>query len=202
MGMTCSLWRVTVSDVERLAAAGPNQIQEFLFGEATPTAQQGKRAGLIGWLKNLSPIQIETGGELSQPIDGKGTQARAELDLDKAWHGLHYLFTSTAWEGNEPACFLLKGGDDLGEDEIGNSIPRVLRPVHVRQFAAFLSELSQDELTRRYNPEQMMKLEIFPEVWNRGDEEDLEHLLDAFDDLREFMRTAANAADAIVLLVN
>jgi Domain of unknown function (DUF1877) len=78
----------------------------------------------------------------------------------------------------------------------------VLRPVHVRQFAAFLSELSQDELTRRYNPEQMMKLEIYPEVWNRGDEEDLEYLLDAFDDLREFVRTAANAGDAIVVLVN
>src|SRR5262245_51191373 len=30
--------------------------------------------------------------------------------LDKAWHGIHYLLTGTAWEGVLPLDFLVRGG--------------------------------------------------------------------------------------------
>ena len=28
-----------------------------------------------------------------------------DIDIDKAWHGLHFLFTGAAEEGPEPGCF-------------------------------------------------------------------------------------------------
>jgi Domain of unknown function (DUF1877) len=200
MGMTCTLWRVALSDAQRLANTSPDQIEEFLFGERIRTRSPTKRQGLIGWLKSLSPITIETTTG-SPPTDSSHTRARGQLDLDWAWHGLHFLLTSTAWEGDEPACFLLKGGDDLGEDEIGNDVPRVLSPVQVQRFAQFLAQLSAEELTRRYGPARMMKLEIYPEVWNRGRESELPDLLDAFEQLREFVRTAATEGEAVIILV-
>src|SRR5688500_6275073 len=36
-------------------------------------------------------------------------------DLDKAWHGIHYLLTGTAWEGAEPLNFLVAGGRPVGD---------------------------------------------------------------------------------------
>jgi hypothetical protein len=199
MGMTCTLWRVTEADVQRLAHASGDQIAEFLFGKPI---EPPKRSGLIGWLKSLSPITIEAPPELPTSPEGGGTDVRAEIDLDKAWHGLHFLFTSTVSEGDEPACFLLKGGDDLGEDEIGDSIPRVLRPVQVQQFVRFLSQLSTEELTRRYDPARMTKLEIYPEVWDRDRESAMQSLLDAFEELRDFVSAVAAEGEAIVVLVN
>jgi hypothetical protein len=196
--MTCTLWRVAEPNVQRLVRSRPDEIEEFLFGERiTPPAPQG--GGVLGWLKRLSPIRVETVDDYPQP-SGKGTQAQGELDLEKAWHGLHFLFTGTAWEGTEPGCFLLKGGEDLGEEGIGDSVPRLLQPSLVQQFSTFLMRLTEEELTARYDPVRMTKLEIYPEMSDR--ETGLEHLLDAFDEVRAFVRTAATEGDAIVILVS
>ena len=78
----------------------------------------------------------------------------------------------------------------------------MLRPVRVQQFARFLSQLSADELADRYDPARMMKLEIYPEVWDRDRDSELQHLLDAFEELRDFVRTAATEGEAVVVLLN
>jgi hypothetical protein len=201
VGVTCTLWRVSEADVRRLAAQ-PDQIEVFLFGERVGR-QVPAGGGVLGWLKRLSPITIETVPPLSS--EPPRTQARGELDLDKAWQGLHFLFTGTAEEGDEPACLLLRGGEDVGDDEIGNGIPRVLRPEQVEQFATFLSQRTAEELSQRYDPERMRALEIYPEVWDDAQNAPgtaLNYLLGSFEELRDFVRTAAAERDALVILVS
>lgn len=53
-----------------------------------------------------------------------------EVDIDKAWHGLHYLLTGTAWEGAPPLNFLAAGGREVGEVESGTAIRP--RTTHLR----------------------------------------------------------------------
>jgi hypothetical protein len=199
MGMTCSLWRASESDIERLSTASVADIETFMFGR--PTAPPKRQPGLVGWLKSLSPIQIETAGD-TPLADDFDERADRELHLEGTWHGLHYLFTGTAWEGEEPACLLLKGGDDLGDDEIGNSVPRVVRPQRLEEFAKYLSQLSDTELTRRYNPVMMMKLDIDPGQWDEREQEELAGLLAAYRDVRDFVGQAAAAGDGLIIHVD
>jgi hypothetical protein len=44
--------------------------------------------------------------------NGKGD----ELEVDKAWHGLHFLLTGSAWEGSFPLNFIVAGGQEVGDD--------------------------------------------------------------------------------------
>lgn len=197
MGMTCGLWRVQTSEIERLMADS-DALEAFLY---TERAAQSPPAGggLLGFLKRLSPITITTDG----PLPPGFPEHRADqLDLDKAWHGLHFLFTGTAWKGEEPASFLVEGGEEMGDDEIGDSIPRLIRPDRVRAFSVFLAGLSAEELKRRFEPARMTKLEIYPEkIWIRDEPSPLEYLLSAFDDLNAFVQgTAAANAGLIVHL--
>jgi hypothetical protein len=46
--------------MENLGRASSDQIEEYLFGEPIEAPAPPKRRGLIGWLKSLSPITIET----------------------------------------------------------------------------------------------------------------------------------------------
>src|ERR1700722_3238791 len=46
-------------------------------------------------------------------------EAYADLDVDKAWHGLHFLLTGTAWEGAPPLDFIVKGGRQIGDVDVG-----------------------------------------------------------------------------------
>jgi hypothetical protein len=65
----------------------------------------------------------------------------------------------------------------------------------VRRFAAFLTELTPDELRRRYDAARMTKLEIYPyDDWTResGDgDSPIEWLLDCFAEVRTFVSKAA-----------
>jgi hypothetical protein len=200
MGLTCVLWRVTDADVARLSGASAAEVTDFLFGALEREPSRPK--GLVGWLKDLSPIRIESAEDHLDAPRGPG-QARAELDLDKSWHALHYLFTGTAWQGEEPACFLVQGGTVLGEDADEERLPRVLSRPQVAAFATFLRALDADELMRRFDPARMTAIEIYPEIWSRHEERDqtLAYVLENFSTLRAFVLAAAADGDRLVVMV-
>ena len=138
MAMTATLRRVSAAELHRLRAS-PAELGALLGegGEGLPV-EEVKPRGLLGLLWRFVPITISQ-------VSGSAPASRAlaepnahQLDLDKAWHGLHFLFTGTAWEGTEPANFLLSGGIDLGDDESWGPV-RGLEPEVVRRIAAFLA---------------------------------------------------------------
>ncbi|MGH9935284.1 MAG: YfbM family protein [Blastocatellia bacterium] len=99
------------------------------------------------------------------------------VDLDKAWHGIHFLLTRSAWDGAEPLCYLVKGGEEIGAED---DCARLLRPNQIADWANALSTISSDDLRKRYDPAAMTKTDIYPEIWDRAEEEqgNLEYLLD------------------------
>ena len=127
MGMTGTVWRVTPADVRRLERASQREVSDFLFGAPSGPV---RAKGLRGWFNRFSPITIESYEDYLDAPRGPGG-ARAELDVDKAWHGLHFLFTGTAEGGDEPACFLTEGGSILGEDPGVEQLELRLEPVPV-----------------------------------------------------------------------
>lgn len=50
-----------------------------------------------------------------------------EIDLDKAWNGIHYLQTGAALEGDPPLNFILFGGVEIGFEDVGYGAARALR---------------------------------------------------------------------------
>jgi len=126
-----------------------------------------------------------------------------DLDLDKSWHGLHYLFTKTDWEGGPPACFLLKGGVAFETTDLGYGPARYLDPSQTKAFHDFLQEWSEEKLRSRYDPQDMTG-RIYPEIWDRKSEEEnnLNYLLENFHDLREFISQAVQARLGVVIWVS
>ena len=41
------------------------------------------------------------------------------LSLAKSWHGLHYILTGDPVQGDPPLNFLLVGGAEVGDEDIG-----------------------------------------------------------------------------------
>ena len=207
MGTTCTVRRASQADITRLLDS-PEDVRAFLHGDdrGAPPVEVVRLPGLAGFLMRFLPITITQtasmpagpGDDAPDPEQGREDDA----DLDKAWHGLHFLFTGTAWEGSEPACYLLAGGDDIGDEDTGSA--RALEPSKVRRFAEFLEGLSREELTRRYDPARMAALKIYPEaIWTRSahDEEPLGYLLENFEILRTFVQSVARRGDGLIVSV-
>ena len=201
MGMTCTLHRVAAARIDGLIGS-PASVRAFLEADDENWIISRPK-GLIGFLLRLTPMSVETATP-KEPLTPEDMDRlrETECDLEGAWHGLHFLFTGTAWEGNEPACYLVQGGEDLGDDDFDVPL-RLLRPEHVRDFNRVLGDLSEDELRRRYDPKRMTGLKIDSVgLWQSatapaGVVPAL--LLEAFNELRVFTGRAAAAGDAIVV---
>lgn len=125
-----------------------------------------------------------------------------QVDLDKAWHGIHFLLTGSAWGGEEPLCYLVKGGAQVGDVDVGYGPARVLRPDQVTNWSAALSAISEDELRRRFNRQAMAKEQIYPEIWDgEREDESIGYLLEYYGVLRTFVkRTGAQQKGALIYI--
>jgi hypothetical protein len=212
MSMTATLRRVQATELSRLQTH-PEEVETFLGpGDSPLRVEEVKPRGLLGFLWRLVPItitqvaadpepaptSIREPGRVAEPVE-------RVLDLDKAWHGLHFLFTGTAWDGVWPAGFLLQGGRALDEDDPGRI--RALDPGEVQEVSVFLAALTPEELARRYDPVVMAAQEIYPEViWTRSPEQGggttaLGYLQESYRELLAFVRQASDEGDALLVWI-
>lgn len=145
----------------------------------------------------------------------------ATLDLDKFWHGLHFLLTGEVSKQSSLLSRAVLGGslvekvaldeeerDELvpeelaafyppEEDEVLLDYTYVLTPDEVKETAGALTRISQEKLRASYDGAAMLKAEIYPPIWDRAAENVMEELLDYFDKLVSFYSVAARRGSAV-----
>lgn len=122
----------------------------------------------------------------------------AELDLGETWHGLHFLFTGTAWDGEPPLGFLVVGGQEVGVD-LGAGLARIFGIEQVKAIAAALASYSVEDLRRAFDPEKFAAAGISPEVWDEPYQELRDQYAAALEDLKDFVQRAAAAERSLVV---
>ena len=130
---------------------------------------------------------------------------RTSTDLDKAWHGIHWLLTGSADGGDEPLCYLLAGGEPVGDVDVGYGPARALTSGQVASWDGALAQISREELARRFDPQAMLDADIYPETWARiinGEEDTLEYLLQAYGGLRDFVAAARKERSGLLVYLS
>jgi hypothetical protein len=122
-------------------------------------------------------------------------------DIDKSWHGIHFLLTGRADEGDTPLDFLLAGGAEVGDEDVGYGPARVFTSAETKRIATALAALSDDELKRRFAPDAMMKAEIYPEIWDRDPAKDdtLRYLMEYVKVIRETLATVTAQGQGLLV---
>ncbi|MGW4293215.1 YfbM family protein [Micromonospora chersina] len=122
-----------------------------------------------------------------------------EPELDKSWHGIHYLLTGTDWQIGEGAGAAILGGAEIGQDG-GYGPPRLLDPHTVRGVAGALDALDVEVLRARYDPDALTAAGIYPDLWTNGTD-DLDYLMSYYTELRRFYQAAAANGQAVLLAI-
>lgn len=146
-----------------------------------------------------------------------------EIDVDKSWDGIHYLFTgkpsgpslnpfkaisnlfSKKKQGVAPlpmATVLSKifnGGTALEGTEQG--ITFILFPPEVSEINTALESVSDEELLSRFDADAMSAADVYlSDFWRRDQAEALDYLKQNLKSLRTFFRSAA-AKNTMVLRI-
>ena len=116
MSMTCTLNRVAAADVGTLLT-NPARAREILSADDENWIISRPK-GVLGFLLRFTPISVETATRKEpEAPEELESLAETECDLDWAWHGLHYLFTGTAWEIHPHAVpFLIRKFEDTARE--------------------------------------------------------------------------------------
>lgn len=135
-----------------------------------------------------------------QMVAALGRKGDTVLDLDKAWHGLHYLLTGTPYDNHGLLGQAILGGKEVGED-LGYGPARILSPERVKEIAGALGSLSTESLSSKYDPSAMERAKVYPNIWVREGPEGLRFLLNYLPALQAFYKKAAESGSAVILVI-
>lgn len=138
---------------------------------------------------------------IKQVLYPSGTETAIDddvrMDVDTAWHALHFLLCGIASPGPQPVAFIL-GGTPVGDD-LGSGPARVFAPAEVRKIAAALALVNVETLRGRFDPAQLMTNGIYPGQWDRpGKANTFEAIAEAFVALKDFVTTTAQAEAGMI----
>jgi uncharacterized protein DUF1877 len=206
MSMVVSLSSLRDETIERLLAdpplvwrvIAPDDVEAYerACREAADRARPGLFSRLFG--ARTPPNAPSTPAAL-ELTEGEGDLG----DLDKSWHGIHYLLTGTADESGTPLQFLVAGGTEVGEEDVGYGPPRVFTSAEARTIASALAAVTDEDLRSRFAPEAMMRAEIYPEIWDRDpkDDDTLGYLMEYVTILREAMTTVTSRGHGLLVVL-
>lgn len=109
------------------------------------------------------------------------------LDVDKSWHGIHFLLTGAVTGGEAPLAWVVFAPTPIGEN-LSHGPARLLMPNEVVEVSKALAPMTADKLKRRCDWKVMNEREIYPQGWRIGDED---YLADNFNHLKKLYDSAA-----------
>ncbi|TXK77494.1 YfbM family protein [Paenibacillus sp. N3.4] len=159
--------------------------------------------GMIGYLKQISNELLEgiiEGKEHITDLIYNNEDQSGSLDIDKAWHAIHFILNESAWEGQYPLINVILGGTELGVD-LGYGPARYLTNEEVRDVALSLSNLNENEIKKRFNPEKMKELDIYPSIaWD--EQGDLEYVFSYYEEVKKYYIEASGKNSAMLLYIS
>lgn len=136
-------------------------------------------------------------------IDAESDDSEAAyLNLDKAWHGIHYLLTGDAWGGTLPEGFLVTGGLPIGEEDLGYGPARSFRAAEVARIATWLATVDDQTFGDRCSLDRLQVAEIYPGFEENSEAEVRAYLLTYFQQLRAFLQQAAAAQKGLLVYLD
>jgi hypothetical protein len=164
--------------------------------------------GMVGCFRRLPQADLERLLEdpsvLPEYLEGEvpaGFGSCMDLDVDKAWHGIHFLLTGTASEGAMPLGFIVDGGTTIGED-MGYGPARGFSDSEVARIAGALAAVSAAEIHARYDAAELARAEVYPDIWERDGDHARDYLVTYFEQLSAFIAGAAEEREALIVFIS
>lgn len=123
------------------------------------------------------------------------------IDVDKAWHGIHYLLVGDAWDGEPPLANVVLGGTEIGGD-VGYGSARYLTADAVQAVADALRDITPESFRARYVASELSQNDIYPEIWDDPDDDAVGYLAYWYETLRAYYLDAAAKGHAMLKYLN
>ncbi|WP_225552227.1 YfbM family protein [Sphingobacterium bovistauri] len=125
------------------------------------------------------------------------------VDIDKSWDGIIFLLTGEGLAtADHNLVRVLFSGQLIDEDQdLGYGPAHYLTPELVAELNNEISKITIAELKQKFNPAKMTELEIYPTIWDEGDDA-FEYIADGFLTMQKVFTDATKNGEAIITFLN
>lgn len=202
MGIIYSL-KLTSDDDVQLVRDHPEQSVYLAMGSTFRLPTEAQRpAGFLQRVFGRRP-EVIVEDDFPEPVrDWPEPRDDEELFLDKAWEPMNVVFTNGEFTGPWPADFLVDEEKTVyggGEGERWEFPILAYDSGDVRQIVAWLDSVSRNELAGRIDREMLADWDM---EWLADDPAEAESLLNQIEELKAWMRGAADKGRAVVGIVS
>ena len=128
------------------------------------------------------------------------------VDVDKAWHAIHFMLTGSAWDECPPLDFIAVGGTPIGDEDVGYGPARALDSNALRTLSQALEPITPEVLLKAYDCAKMDGLEIYPSGGWVSDApkpgEDMGYFTGAFSDVRSLVQKGAREGRGMLIWIS
>lgn len=129
------------------------------------------------------------------------TRASEIVDVDKAWHGIHFILTGEQYGGEGYLAHVIMGGVPIGEEDVGYGPARGMSASEVKEVASAIRQVSETDFRAKFDPAALSSADIYPQIWDEGDDA-LDYVAENFLETKRFYQTAAEQGLAVVLFIS
>lgn len=125
------------------------------------------------------------------------------VDIDKSWDGIIFLLTgqSLATAEHNLVRVLFSGQLIDEEQNLGYGPAHYLTPEQVAELNSEISAITVADLKKKFDPEKMTELEIYPTIWDEGDDA-FDYVADGFSTVQNVFGEATRNGEAIITFLN
>lgn len=162
---------------------------------------------MIGNLLRVTKTELEDylkdSSLLEDNIYNDETENEKLVDIDKSWDGVLFLLTGqNIVSNNHPLMKVLFSGQLIDEEQdLGYGPAHYLTPEQVVELNSEISKISIADLKQKFDPKKMTELEVYPTIWDEGDEA-FDYVADGFSTIQNVFADATKNGEAIITFLN
>jgi len=162
---------------------------------------------MIGNLLRVSETELEDYLKDSSLLEDQIYEDEKEnenlVDIDKSWDGIIFLLTGQSlMTADHNLVRVLFSGQLIDEEQdLGYGPAHYLTPEQVLELNNEISTLTVSDLKQRYNPDKMTELEVYPTIWNEGDDA-FDYILEGFLTLQNVFSEASKKGEVIITFLS
>lgn len=125
------------------------------------------------------------------------------LDVDKAWHAIHFTLTGSAYGGEEGDILkeLVLGGIPISEEDMGYGPARLISKEETAQIAAALKNWDETVFRDNFHIADMVANDIYPVMSDEEDEEFFQYVWEGFKEVRDFFEKAVEEGQCMLTFI-
>jgi hypothetical protein len=141
--------------------------------------------------KEIASIRSDPESALDFVDSETAYKSGRQIDLDKQWHGVHFLLTHSAGATDDPLSIIIGNFEEIGPDN-GYGPAWIIPAASFISCNAKLSKISDQEISARFDPEAMKREDIYlADVFADEGDEARGFLMEDVTRLRAFVSKAA-----------